>query len=395
MIALATTVLIASATLPIRVEGEGYLRFAREGRIVYAKEATLSSVNGVLCGPEKAALVPSITAPASLSDLSIDVDGTISAASDRGTQTLGRVILARFDAGEALEASGPFQLARSRPKLGYAGSEGFGSIVSAQTSGVRVVAEPSPIAAQDPKPAVPPKDGADLKRTGAIHVQLATRIETDSARVVLCEVGVVEGAGSEALQSIDFGPTPPIGTPMRLTRQRVEAHLKRVLGSAPFQLEMPEFVEVWRGGQHITQDQFVRAATSHAESILGNPGAWSSSETAPGLIVPNGTLELKVENFRVVGEGATAIVAVLVDGRRINSRTISLACAQPLIEGVKAGAMIKVRFTVSGITAEVEGRAKTAGYVGQTVEVQVSPAGGAPTTHAGVVIAPGKVEVKL
>ena len=404
MLALATAALTllplsglqtdASQSISARVEGEGYLRFAREGRIVYAKVAALTVEEGQLSGPNGARVLPSILIPTNGKALRVDGAGAVSILAGENRTEVGRLLLAKFAATESLTAQGAYLLARSRPTIGFPETAGFGSIVAEGAAANVAPAQPK---------AEPDSQGKSVVRVfqpdapGTLTVVVEPRVEVSGARVLLGEIATLSGPGVETAGGADFGPTPPIGVPMRINRERILSKLAaQGFKRSQVELQSPDVIEVWRKGQRVTQSQFSDAAIALAAATFGNSGAWSSADTAPDFIAPIGSLSLKVESLKPSPEGAAASVAVFVSGRRVNSRTVSLACSIPLVEGAKAGQPVKVKFVIHGIVAEVDGRAKSSGYIGQSIEVLVSlMPGSPPTSHFGTIVAPGHVEVKL
>lgn len=385
----ATLLLLAPPSITVRVAGEGYLRFGLEGRIVYAKSARLDFVEGRVVGPKGAALLPSMSVPMDAIRVEVDSTGAVSYVQASGSHRTGRITLAGFSEPSALTRHEPYLIAQTRPKIAFPGENGLGTLEAEGT--VRVAAEPPAAnSTQNPTPAA--KQGS-----AGLRLTIHASVEVDANRLLLGGLAKIEGVDSQSLSSIDFGPMPPVGGVMRLARDRVIAKLKEA-GFKPgeFDLTMPESVEVRRKGQHIEHAKFIEEAIRSAEAAFGNPGTWASRDAGPDFIGPMGAFELNTESIRPFPGGAVASVSVSVGGRRLNSRTVNLTTSLPLVEGAKAGAPIKVVFRVSGIAAEVDGKAKSSGYVGQTIEVLVSlNPGSPPTSHLGTIVAPGKVEVKL
>lgn len=385
----ATLLLLAPPSITVRVVGEGYLRFGLEGRIVYAKSARLDFVEGRVVGPRGAALLPSMSVAKDAIRVEVDPAGTVTFFQASGSQRAGRITLAGFADSASLTRQEPYYIAQTRPKIAFPGEGGLGSL---ETEGmVRVAAEPSAATSiQSPTPTH--RQGVE-----GLRLTIPASVEIDANRLSLGGLAKIEGGDLQALSSIDFGPMPPVGGVMRLARDRVAAKLKEAgIKASDFGLDMPDSVEVRRKGQRIEHVKFVEEAIRSAEASFGNPGAWASPDAGPDFIGPIGAFELKAESIRPIPGGAIATVSVSVGGRRLNSRTVNLTTSLPLVEGAKSGSPIKVVFRLNGILAEVDGRAKASGYVGQTIEVLVSlNPGSPPTSHLGKIVAPGKVEVKL
>src|SRR5580698_6886080 len=94
IIALAFSVYTALTPVKVHVDGAGYMRFIRDGRVVFAKAATFVSIEGQL-GSEGATVLPPISVPEGIQTLKVDLQGNV----DAGSSHLGRLVLAIFPAG--------------------------------------------------------------------------------------------------------------------------------------------------------------------------------------------------------------------------------------------------------------------------------------------------------
>lgn len=364
-LALATTV-----SLPVRVDGEGYLRFIRDGRIVYATSATLVVDSGQLAF-KGLPLTPSVRVAETAVRLEVDLSGTIVAVSPKGRASCGRIVLAKFDT-RPTEDHG-FLVSLTKATLGSPGEGLFGVIRSANATA----------AAPPPKimPAIP---------SGAATVTVQKVCEIDTASVTLGDIASIdaEPATKGALATIEYCVTPPVGIDIPVTATRIKALLKRAGLDA--QIDVPVGALLRRKSQLVTQDQFTVAAVKAAQESLGAEVPLTSTDNQPDFKAPTGQIELKSEGVAASGASLTVTVGVYVDGKRINSRSVVLkadAKAQ-----VKAGAAVKILMKSAGVTVEVPGTTRTGGMIGQTVTVVVTQTG---SVLSGVVIGVDKVEVKL
>src|SRR5689334_4157400 len=97
--------------LKVRVDGDGYLRFARNGRVVYAAAASLSVAEGELVGPGGVAVLPAILVPSGAAGLSVDLQGNVSYRNGGSDVAAGRLVLALFPKNEALRLEDGFLVA--------------------------------------------------------------------------------------------------------------------------------------------------------------------------------------------------------------------------------------------------------------------------------------------
>jgi hypothetical protein len=380
---LAAAVFAASAdaSQTVAVEGEGYMRFTRDGRAVYAKSATLEIQGGELREKGGVSFLPAVRLPAAAQGFSVDEHGWVLARTPSGESRVARLLLARFASG-VLEPSGSFLLARDRAILGYAGAETFGTFTvsgAAKTSGP-----------------FPPLPAADRVVSGALVIQIGASVMVDKPRMTLRDIAQVHGADAERVKAIDLGVAPVHGIPMSYARERLLSKVLLLgLDRAKVELQMPAAVEIRRAGQIVQPQQILEAAKAAVAEKTGLKGELETSDRLAEIHVPNGTLELAAESVSLISGAATVTVGIRVDGRRIIGRTVRLS--GPMLEpAVQAGSNVTVRFLSNGVTVELPGRVRSSAAVGQSVEVTVQAGtGSAATTHVGTVIAPGKVEVKL
>jgi|SRR5579862_9115 len=359
--------LASALSLPVKVDGEGYLRFVREGRIVYATSATLAIQGGVL-GSRGLPLTPAVRVPAQATKLEVDLAGNISADVPDGRKPCGQIVLARFDT--KLAEDNGFLVTMGRARIGNPGEGLFGVIRTTitgsgiQTQGPEYVGQPS------------------------IVVRKVTEIEGDV--VTLGDIGTItaEPATKATLEELAFCSTPSIGIDMAVTASRIEAIAKRAGIEVRVEVEPPSIVR--RKSQTIKQEDFVAVAIKAARASIGFEVPMTCLDQPQGdFRAPLGQFELRAEDVTTSGMQMTVIVGVFIEGRRVNSRNVMLkldASAQ-----IKAGAIVKIVMKSSGVTVEVPGKTRTGGMVGQSVTV-VTDTGSVLT---GIVLSANTVEVKI
>jgi len=386
LLALLPTLLLAPAAVDVRVDGEGYLRFVREGRVVYAKAATLHVQNGKVCHTNGPAVIPTLAAPNGAS-LEVDLEGYVRAA---GGGLLGRLVLALFPTGTTLAESGGFATCAERPHVGNPGEDTNGVI---RSGGKPVEAVRAPVPS-GPKPATAdPRPSTGITKGAVVTVRPATQVAGES--ILLGEVATIEGEGALAAQlsSVVLGDTPPLGIARILDRDRIVTRIRAAkIETADLLILVPERAEARRKAATVTHDQFVKAATAFVLEKLGAATPVRSPDTLPDMDVPEGTLELRAQSMSQNGANLSVVVSVQVDGKPLRSRTVRLLT--DLAEaGVRQGATVKVLLRSGGAVIETTGTARKTGLVGQSVEVDIKL--DQRTTHTGIVTAPGIVEVKL
>lgn len=373
--ALVTAMVLIAPAVSVEVEGPGYLRFVRGGHTVYAKQADLLVVDGVLATASGIPVTPTVTLAGS--SFTIDPDGTVRASG----REAGRLVLAVFPAGSELVSDGEFLIARDRARLIEPGFAQSGLIRTAQAE---QPAGPTPVPVQVRAPQAP------AAKPDAIVVQERVEVPGDSFTLgEIASIGYAEPHRSRLAQ-IKIGDTPALGIERTVDITRVHAAL-RMAGFNPSQLSisMPQRCKVVRQGQHLPFDTFVQAAIQGAQPQM-TPGAVLSAAT-PGaaMTVPTGAVQLVVESVRVNGNRATAIVAAYVDGSRYKSQTVQLIQTggpTPLRNGMT----VRVAVISGDIRIETSGRVRSSDRTSGLVSVVT--ADGAELS--GTVTADGKVEVR-
>ena len=123
ILALAFSVYAALTPVKVHVDGPGYMRFIRDGRVVYAKAATFVRLDGDLAS-EGAKVLPEIPVPAGATSITIDLQGNV----DTDGAHLGRLVLATFPAGTTSSTTDDFFTFSERPTLVNPGDDTAGVI---------------------------------------------------------------------------------------------------------------------------------------------------------------------------------------------------------------------------------------------------------------------------
>jgi hypothetical protein len=415
---LLTTLCFSGPVLKVRVDGDGYLRFVRDGRAVYAKEAALQVTEGKVTDSAGDSVLPSIQIGGA-SDIDVDLEGNIFAIINGAKVKAGQLVLAQFPATEAFQKQDVVLTADDKPHLGAPGDETLGVIrqvagfdIPAQkvtikpattvTSDKNTFLIPDTLAnkiVQNAQPKTTAVKAASASRTGAeITVQSHSVVEGD--HIMLGQIAQIDGdpAIVAKLQNVDLGDTPPTGVKRVIDRTRIMIRM-RFAGLKPelYNIDVPEGADIRRKGQTIPNSDFVVTAIKEILSNNGSiSGTWQSTDSFADLEVPSGKLDLKAEEMTGVDTGnASIIVAIYIDGTRFNSRTVHLKLKDN-VPPVQVGAAVKVIIIAGRAQVEVPGVAHSGGRMGQSIQVEVQT-GNPPvkTFHTGVVTGPGTVEVRL
>jgi hypothetical protein len=377
----AAAILTPPLALDLRVQGEGYLRFAYDGRIVYAKSAKLAVIDGRLQTSWGGSTMPLVEIPKQASRLDAEPNGTLVALIGTERKVIGKMLIATFAPNVLLTSEGEYFVARSRPTLKEAGSEGIGTLVAGL--GTATITPTAPLKT--------PETGPSSAYLAQIAIPATVVLE--APRILVGSLGSIEAKGElkAKIAEIDFGPAPRVGFPVKLARTRIIARLKLIgIKDGQYALDMPETVEVKAPFQLIDAAQFEEAARSALATSVEDIKLPVS--TTP-MEAPLGNLELRVESTVIRRDQISATVAVYVDGKRHAARTLSLT-GTPIAPAVKANEMVKVRLITRGVSIETTGKVKKDGRVGEKVEVVIH-VGTEPTTHVGTVKSAGAIEVEL
>jgi hypothetical protein len=399
MMILSSLLIVAAAQAPtIQVEGEGYLRLSRDGRVVYAKKATLAVVEGSLGTTAKASFFPKIAFEGDVSQLRIDANGTV----HFGKTQIGKIMLAKFEQGINLTADNGVLISAERPKLGYAETEGFGKIASG--------------AAKESNPTQPistASTGISTKAQSAIPVvnTKPNNLPLEKSLVILSEAEVsterifasdlIAPTGNpkvdEKLAQIEVGYTPIFGTNRKIERSFLAGKLRAAGFALPEGFGTGSAITVTRKSQGIPHSKFIEVAKSALDKAAPTLN-YECTEVMGDFFAPLGNVELIVEN--ISGEGtATATVRVGIRwsegsaAKRLNSRTLKfIAKNDP--NAVRQGRPVKVFMRAGGASIEVPGIARAGGAIGTVITVEVN-VNGVKTTHQATITGPDQVEVKL
>lgn len=398
---LALTAQIATAP-EIKVDGEGYLRFTRDGRTVFARTAKLTVKEGRVANEQGCFVLPTVLS-AFDAKIEADVDGNLYSVSGTTKTRVGRLVLAIFPADAMLSESSGMMVAIERPTLKFPGENGASklSLVTEPQKPVFVPKNqptqpqpqpqtpPTTVPKVDPKPAVPEKSNQLV-----IEVKAAAEVTEDN--VTLADVATLTGPKAEEAGKIVLGPTPMLGIKRTFEKPLIQGRLRAAgFKNESYSLSLNQPVEVTRKGQSIENKKFVQAVIDAVKGTSGVAVEYDSKEPQPDYIAPLGRINLVVETLSGLNSPTvTSIVGIYVEGKRVNSRTIRLqAVSNP--QAVKSGQPVKVLMRAGGAVVEVSGISRGSGPVGSEVPVEVRIDNNTRSTHTAKVIADGKVEVTL
>jgi hypothetical protein len=380
----------AGPVLSVRVEGEGFLRFEREGRMVFARQAVLTVARGQLVHAKGQPVMPSIEGFRPSEGLAIASNGEVRAVAGSGsTRTLGRLTLAIFPPDIRPVESAGFLVAADRPAIAYPGTAKAGTILSLKPGEDAFIPTPptQPIPRPNPQPA------GSAKTTPSASVTLKEKAEVEGDTVTLGDIADLSGPEDlvNRLRGLDLGSTPSLGVTRPIDRSAVEARIARGgILLASLSIQGGPKSSVVRRGQTITPEQFLQAAREAVQEEVQASLTLEASEPGQPMAVPLGEAVLKAENASLIKDLASATIAVFVDGRRINSRTIKMKAVSPL-SAFKPGQTVTIRVKSGGASVQTTGRIRSLNI--PKGEVTVESATGA--VLIGTPAKDGSIEVKL
>jgi hypothetical protein len=400
---LCSLLLVASPTLDLRVDGQGLLRFVRDGRAVYAKSVRLIVQDGRLVSASGNDLLPAVDVPSQATGLDVDLQGNLVAIEGSVKASLGRLVLASFPDEASLSTDGGFLIARDRPSLGNPGDDLFGVIrkstdLSKPPAAKALPPAPRP-AALYPKPAfrtppTPAVGSAPQKINPALPmINVKAESQAPSDRIMLGDVADVSAEPSlhKLLVTTPIGDSPAIGVVRGVDAASIIAGLQRA-GFKPgsYVLNVATGARVTRQCQKIDQAKFVEAACQAVQDRLGISAPMVCVIAEPPMACPLGEISLKSEQCNKTPLGAAVTIAVYVDGQRFNSRLIQLSPDKNAV-GVRPGEMIKLVLRASGVVVETTAKVRTQAWSGQKVTVETDNG----ALLDGTLETDGTVEVEL
>lgn len=383
---------VASApSVSVRVDGEGYLRFMRDARVVYAKEARLTVENNRLVAADGVEVLPRITVSSAATSLSISLEGDVSATISGQPTVVGKLVIAVFPASSSLEPKEGFLTSVLRPTLSNAG-EGLAGVIRTGSNS-KPVTTPNNNTNTNTKPApdkVVNSAVATKVPTMTVSVRPESFVSTETFSLLDIAELNVPAELKEKIATIPIGDTPTIGSFRKIDISRIELRL-RVGGVDPkqFKFECPASVIVRRADQTIEQDVFLEAARAYLSNQAGVPVEIEDLNPQPPLRIGVGKVDLVATRLSANGDRVQIPIEVRLDGQRFNTRSLSLrVVGLPPLPAV--GSQVQIQAKSAGLKVSMSGKiVRTSGL--NRVEVQT-----AEGVHlAGRVIGPALVEVIL
>jgi len=390
---LFAAAVIAPSWLGIRVDGTGYLRLVRQGRVVYAKQARIQVQDGHLVAEGGARFLPDVASSDS-SGLKVDLMGRVSTSGG----ACGRLVLAQFSSDGDLRAENGFLIASTRPDLGDPGDGTWGVI---RMDGSAAAGPQVKVGATETSAAAPAAPTATTKANlppGKIgEILVSAHSEAAGDAFTLADIAQIKGDASEvqALSGVEIGRTPVMGVTRIVNESQIETGLRAAkLNPDQFLIEVPDRAEVVRTGQTVSSDQLYAAANAAAVQQFGGVVTFVLENAGSELRVAPGELTLTPESCSRNREGVSVVLAVNVNGQHVASRVVTLAPNGGGV-GVRTGQSVKVSLKSGGASVVVTGICQSDAWVGEQVTVTITNSAGKRVQETGTVKDANSVEVKL
>ena len=376
----AALLTLAAPSVPVYVDGDGYMRFLRDGRTVYSKQTVLTVVDEKLASADGPLVNPRIQVPGSPDAITVTLDGRVVAKYAGKDTELGRLTIALFPDDVRPVVDKGFLVSSYRPTLADAGVDTAGVVRTGkpgESTATVTVYSPETLAGG----------------TGEIEINLRESVQIEGKAITLGDIADVtaDDATKARLNTLEVATAPPLGVTYKFTQDQLKFRLLRYGKEVDqYRFSGSDQVTVSRKGQDVTQAMFVQAAILAAQEKLGKGLQISTNATGPVFVAPIGVLDLVGEQVTQDGSHLIVRVAVVVDGVRINSRNIALEKSDP-VSKMRVGATVKVIVRSNLATVETTGRIKSIDPAANSVVVVIAT--GAELT--GTAVADNTVEVKI
>lgn len=337
------------------VSGEGKLRFSEGASIALADAATLSpNAAGLLADAAGRPVCPAIRVSAGA--LTVSSNGTVTVAG----KTVGKL-----------------RLERAGGEVGFPGQAPFGILR------LNTTARPASTLAS-------PSTGATKAPVGGpATVSIHAVNEILGERVLLRDVADLDGDAAMVarLGAVDLGAVPSVGVRRSLSSWTVKAALRsQGFREGSVTINYPPDATVARKGQTVDTETLVAEATAKAKEAAKG-GAVVLTAIPSSFPAPLGELRFESTATRT-GNSISVQVTAKVGDKWSRPTAMRFAVKGG---GVKANDSVHITVSRNGAVVEIDGKAKTSGDVGETI--QVLTAGGAIVT--ATVTGAGTAEVNL
>ena len=381
---------IASPTLSIKVDGEGYFRFVLGNKVAYARQVRLIVSNGKLSAADGSSLLPSVLIPEQATKLSVSLDGKISGTIFGREKQLGSIVLAMFTGMPSFKPVGLLSLSATKATVAAPG-EGLAGVI-------RPIVKPqnndsNPLTLQTKPYGFPPNGyNASTKILAKSEVKVKFTSEVNTEVLTLGDVADISGDSQlvEKLKSVDLGKSPILGTKKSLSTLLVKALISsQGVDMRQVSLTVPTGAVVERKAQRISPEEIAIAVQEAFKKKLNVDTILEPKSKINSMMVPPGTVSFEVSNTQLNPSDISTTVDISVDGKLANSLHLRYDITH--LPQIKRGDVVRLRLISNTAKVEVNAKAKGTAFLGQSVTVETDNG----TIHTGRLIGPSIVEVNL
>lgn len=335
--------LVIAAQTTVHVDGDGFLRFVGDGnKSLYAKEAVLTVNDGRLSHERGFAVYPRMQISGSPSSLRIDLEGHVFATYSGVEQRLEKsIVLAIFPDDVRPVVENGFVVSSFRPARAVPGINGAGVI----RTGKLGQGTATPVTTSN----------------GLVKITLYETAEVATGNFTLGDIAEISAdpATKLRLEAVEISRAPVLGSTFRMSHSMVKSRLRRHDKNVDkYEMVGPNQIAITQKGQTVTHAQFIEAAIAEASTGLAENSVLKSARQQKPLIAPLGDLELVSENVSSSGSRISVVIAIYIDGKRYNSRTVSLENHNP-ISKMRIGQSVKVLVKSSAATVQTTGKIRS------------------------------------
>ena len=375
-------------TIMVRIEGDGFLRFAKNSQLLYCRQAKLTATAQGFMASDGSILVPRLIAPVGTIKIEASMDGTITAQLPNGRKQLGRFVIAIFDPRTAFTKVGNYVSTAAKPTLTSPGEWIAGVI---RTNNLTSTTGTSPVVASQLKSNQAAASFYEPKAD--INVNAKSEIDTDKTeKIFLSAIAKIDGDPElvESLSKVDFGRAPLFGSKRGLTLIHVRAQIAAAgIDVRKLKISVPEGAWVERKGQVVDPATVDEAVNQAIKTKFGFETKAEQKYKLNPVTVPAGPITLDVTQLNLNNSELSGVMDIAVNGKI--SSSIRINYTLPTLSMVKKGDVVRLRIISNAARVEVNAKATTVGYLGQSISVQTDNG----TIHTGMLIGPNLVEVKL
>ena len=381
---------MASPTLSIKVDGEGYFRFVFGNKVAYARQVRLIVSNGKLSAADGSSLLPAVLVPEQATKLTVSLDGKISGTIFGREKQLGSIVLAMFTGMPSFKPIGLLSLSATKTTVASPG-EGLAGVI-------RPIVKPqnndsNPLNLQSKPYGFPPNGyNASNKNVAKSEVKVKFTSEVNTEVLTLGDVADISGDSQlvEKLKNIDLGKSPILGTKKNLSTLLVKALISsQGVDMRQISLTVPTGAVVERKAQRISPEEIATAVQEAFKKKLNVDTILEPKSKINSMMVPPGTVSFEVSNTQLNPSDISTTVDISVDGKLANSLHLRYDITQ--LPQIKRGDVVRLRLISNTAKVEVNAKAKGTAFLGQSVTVETDNG----TIHTGRLIGPSIVEVNL